>query len=136
MNKLNITAIAAAITLVFSAGAMAQTMSKDHIKSGKDGIAAEYKSAKAACGSLSGNSSNPNARSFQMNRLLSWLIVLGLAVGISACDKKEGVPLPKTGAGEVKQQAKEAVGAVGNAAKKEKDEFVAAVENDMQEIKA
>ena len=47
-----------------------------------------------------------------MNRLLSWLIVLGLAVGISACDKKERVPLPKTGAGEVKQQAKEAVGAV------------------------
>jgi hypothetical protein len=37
-----------------------------------------------------------------MNRLLSWLIVLGLAVGISACDKKEGVPMPKTGAGEVK----------------------------------
>lgn len=71
-----------------------------------------------------------------MNRLLSWLIVLGLAVGISACDKKEKVPLPKTGAGEVKQQAKEAVGAVENAAKKEKDEFVAAVENDVQEIKA
>ena len=91
-------------------------MSKDQIKSGKDGIAAEYKSAKAACG--------------------SWLIVLGLAIGISACDKKEGVPLPKTGAGEVKQQAKEAVGAVENAAKKEKDEFVAAAENDMQEIKA
>jgi hypothetical protein len=55
-----------------------------------------------------------------MNRLLSWLIVLGLAVGISACDKKEGVPLPKTGTGELKQQAKEAVGAVENAAKKEK----------------
>jgi hypothetical protein len=54
-----------------------------------------------------------------MNLLLSWLIVPGLAVGISACDKKEGVPLPKTGAGEVKQQAKEAVGAVKNAAKKE-----------------
>ena len=71
-----------------------------------------------------------------MNRLLSWLIVLGLAVGLSACDKKEGVPLPKIGAGEVKQQAKEAVGAVENAAKKEKDEFIAAVENDVQEIKA
>jgi hypothetical protein len=47
-----------------------------------------------------------------MNRPLSWLIVLGLTVGISACDKKEGVPLPKTDAGEVKQQAKEPVGAV------------------------
>ena len=54
-NKFNINAIAMAIGLAFSAGAMAQTMSKDHIKSGKDGIAAEYKSAKAACGSLSGN---------------------------------------------------------------------------------
>ncbi len=51
-----------------------------------------------------------------MNRLLSWLIVLGLAVGISACDKKEGVPMPKTGAREVKQQAKEAVGAVAKLA--------------------
>ena len=30
-----------------------------------------------------------------MNRLLSWLIVLGLIAGLSACDKKEGVPLPK-----------------------------------------
>lgn len=71
-----------------------------------------------------------------MNRLLSWLIVPGLAVGISACDKKERVPLPKTGAGEVKQQAREPVGAVENAAKKEKNEFVATVENDMREIKA
>lgn len=65
-----------------------------------------------------------------MNRLLSWSIVLALAVGISACDKKEGVPLPKTGAGGVQQQAREVVGAVENATKKEKDEFVAAVEND------
>ena len=46
-----------------------------------------------------------------MNRPLTWLIVLGLTVGISACDKKEGVPLPKTDAREVKQQAKEPVGA-------------------------
>ncbi len=71
-----------------------------------------------------------------MNRFLSWLIVLGLAAGFSACDKKEGVPLPKTGGGEVTQQAKEVVGAVQNATKKEKDEFVAAVENEVQEIKA
>ena len=46
-----------------------------------------------------------------MNRPLSWLIVVGLAVGICACDKKDGVPMPKTGTGEVKRQAKEAVGA-------------------------
>ena len=56
MNKLNITAIAAAIALAFSAGAMAaQGMSKDEYKAGKDKIAAEYKSAKAGCGSLSAN---------------------------------------------------------------------------------
>ena len=47
-----------------------------------------------------------------MNRPLSWLIVLGLTVGISACDKKEKVPLPKTDAREIKQHAKEPVGAV------------------------
>lgn len=65
-----------------------------------------------------------------MKRFLAWLIVPGLALSISACDKKERVPLPRVGAGEVKQQAKEAVGALENAAKK-KDEFIAAAENDM-----
>ena len=56
MNKLNIAAIAAAIALVFSAGALAaQAMSKEEYKAGKDKIAAEYKSDKAACGSLSAN---------------------------------------------------------------------------------
>jgi predicted small lipoprotein YifL len=43
-----------------------------------------------------------------MNRLLSWLIVLGLAAGLAACDKKERVPLPKVGTAEVEQHAKEA----------------------------
>ena len=55
MTKLNITAIAAAISLAFSAGVIAENLSKDQYKSGKDGIAAEYKTAKAECGSLSGN---------------------------------------------------------------------------------
>jgi len=56
MNKLDITAIAAAIALAFSAGAMAaQSMSKDEYKAGKDKIAAEFKLAKAACDSLSAN---------------------------------------------------------------------------------
>jgi osmotically-inducible protein OsmY len=55
MNKFNITAIAIAIGLAFSAGALAQTMSKDQYKSSKDKIAAEYKSANAACDSLSAN---------------------------------------------------------------------------------
>ena len=56
MRKLGITAIAAAITLAFSAGALAaQGMSKDEYKAGKDKIAAEYKSAKAGCDSLAAN---------------------------------------------------------------------------------
>jgi osmotically-inducible protein OsmY len=56
MNKLNITAIAAAIALAFSAGAMAaQSMSKDEYKAAQNSIAAAYKSATAGCGSLSAN---------------------------------------------------------------------------------
>ena len=56
MNKFSITVIAAAISLAFSAGALAaQGMSKETYKAGKDKIAAEYKSAKAGCGSMSAN---------------------------------------------------------------------------------
>jgi len=56
MNKLSITAIAAALALAFNAGALAaQSMSKEQYKAGKDKIAAEYKSAKAACDSLKAN---------------------------------------------------------------------------------
>ena len=55
MNKLNMTAIAAAIGLVFSAGVMAQSMSKEAYKAAEDRIAAEYATDKANCDSLSGN---------------------------------------------------------------------------------
>jgi osmotically-inducible protein OsmY len=56
MNKLNITAIGAALALAFSAGAMAApTMSKADYKAAEDSIAAEYKSAKAACESKTAN---------------------------------------------------------------------------------
>lgn len=55
MNKLDINLLALAVSLAFSAGAMAQTMSKDDYHAGKNQIAAEYKWAKAACGSLSAN---------------------------------------------------------------------------------
>jgi hypothetical protein len=48
-------AIAAAIALAFSAGAAAQSMSRDQYRSGMDGIADSYKSAKAACDSFSAN---------------------------------------------------------------------------------
>jgi hypothetical protein len=55
MNKLNINVIALAFSLAFSAGAMAESMSKNDYEAGKDKIATEYKSAKANCASLSGN---------------------------------------------------------------------------------
>ncbi len=55
MNRLNITAIAAAMTLAFSAGATAEGMSKDDMKAAKDTIAANYKSAHAACDTLKAN---------------------------------------------------------------------------------
>lgn len=58
MNKLTLNSIALAITLAFSAGAMAQVMSKDDFKAGKDKIGAEYKTAKATCDSLSGNAND------------------------------------------------------------------------------
>lgn len=58
MNKLHITAIAAAISLAFSVGAMAQSMSKDDYKASKDRIVAEYKSAKAGCDSFAGNAND------------------------------------------------------------------------------
>jgi len=55
VNKLNINVIALAVSLAFSAGAMAQGLSKNDYKAGKDKITAEYKLAKTGCASLSGN---------------------------------------------------------------------------------
>jgi osmotically-inducible protein OsmY len=56
MSKLEIGAIAAAIALALSAGALAaQGMSETQYKAGKNRIEAKYKSAKAACDSLSAN---------------------------------------------------------------------------------
>jgi hypothetical protein len=58
MNNLNIAAISTAIAFAFSTGVMAQNMSKEHYISAKNAVAAEYKSAKAACESLSGNAND------------------------------------------------------------------------------
>ena len=55
MKKLSISAIAVAIGLAFSFGAMAQSMSKDEYKASTDSIVAEFKTAKANCDSLSAN---------------------------------------------------------------------------------
>jgi hypothetical protein len=58
VKKLNVKVIALAVGLAFSAGAMAQSMSKDDYKLSKDRIAVEYKTAKTGCASLSGNSND------------------------------------------------------------------------------
>ena len=57
MNPIRASAIAVAtgLCLGLSAGAGALTMSKEQYKSGKDGIAAQFKAEKEACGSLAGN---------------------------------------------------------------------------------
>ena len=55
MNTLSINVIALAVSLTFSAGTMAQSLSKHDYRAGKDKISAEYKLAKAGCNSLSGN---------------------------------------------------------------------------------
>ncbi len=55
VNTLNINAIALAVSLAFSTGAMAQGLSKNDYEAVKEGIAAKYQLAKADCASLSGN---------------------------------------------------------------------------------
>lgn len=58
MNRFNSTSIALAVALAFSAGAMAQGISKGDYQAGKENNVAEYKSAKAVCASLSGNAND------------------------------------------------------------------------------
>lgn len=55
MKNFKSNAIAMAACLVFSAGAMAQALSKDDFKADKGKISADYKAAVAACASLAGN---------------------------------------------------------------------------------
>jgi hypothetical protein len=55
MKRITLTAIAAAITLAFGAGAMAGSMSKDEYQAGKKSIEADYKTAKATCNPLQDN---------------------------------------------------------------------------------
>jgi len=55
MNTFNIKVAAVAVALAFSAGAMAQGITKTEYKSGQDKISAEYKTAKAGCSSFSDN---------------------------------------------------------------------------------
>ena len=55
MTKLASSAIAISIGLAFSIGAIAQTMSPEQYRSGKDRIAADHKAASMACDALAGN---------------------------------------------------------------------------------
>lgn len=55
MNTFNIKMIALAIGFAFSAGAMAQTISKTEYKDSKSKIGVEYTSAKASCVALADN---------------------------------------------------------------------------------
>jgi hypothetical protein len=58
VNTIRINVIALAIGLAFSAGAIAQSLSKADYKAGKNRITAEYKLAKAECASFSGNAND------------------------------------------------------------------------------
>lgn len=58
MKNFNVSVITLAIGIVFSAGTMAEGMSKADYKSQGKTIGAEYKSAKAGCDSLSGNAND------------------------------------------------------------------------------
>ena len=58
MNKLNLTALTAALCLAMSASAIGATMSKDEYKAAKADITAKYKTDKAACKSQSGNAAD------------------------------------------------------------------------------
>ena len=69
-------------------------------------------------------------------KLLFSLVFVGLLAGLSACKKLDEVPLPKAGTEEAKQQPQAVAGGVESATKKERDEFVAAMEKDLGELKA
>lgn len=55
MNRRNVGAIALTVSLAVTAGVMAQSLTQGDYTASKDSIAAEYKSAIAACAALDGN---------------------------------------------------------------------------------
>ena len=55
MNKINISTITLAISLIYSVNAMAQNMSKAEYKSKTQNIESEYKTAKLNCNSYADN---------------------------------------------------------------------------------
>ena len=55
MNTFNIKALVITVSLAFSAGVMAQNITRTEYKAGKDRISTDYKQAKSGCDGLSGN---------------------------------------------------------------------------------
>lgn len=55
MDSFNIRALVITVSLAFSAGVMAQNITRTEYKAGKDRISTAYKQAKAGCDGLSGN---------------------------------------------------------------------------------
>lgn len=58
MKTISINTITFAVALAFSAGAMAESMSKADYKAGKDKIEATYKTDKEGCAAFSGNAND------------------------------------------------------------------------------
>ena len=55
MNNFKISSMVLAVSLVYSVNGLAQNLSKSEYKVSEKSIVSEYKSAKANCGSFSGN---------------------------------------------------------------------------------
>jgi len=70
-----------------------------------------------------------------MKHLFS-LVFLGLLLALTACKRLDEAPLPKVGSGETKQEPKAVVAGVAAAAKTDRDEFVAAMDKELGEVKA
>lgn len=68
-----------------------------------------------------------------MKRLLL-PVLLGLALNVSAAEKKEGGVSPKTGSTDVRKEAGEAVDAATAKARQERDEFVGKAQKEMVEL--
>ena len=58
MKNSSINVLALAVSFAFSAGAMAENLSAEDYKAGKDQSASQYKAEKAACKSFSGNAAD------------------------------------------------------------------------------
>ena len=110
MKNINISAVALAISLALSTGAMAESMSKKQYKALDKKIDAEYKLAKKSCDSLSGNAEdiceaetkgkrnlakaeltynyNPTAKTLYKARVAK--ADADYSVAIQKCDDKDG----------------------------------------------